>query len=197
MEENPMNARHVLRAVTTAGLVTALAVPTAAFAEAFQHTDPAKDVQKVDNASNEVTNVPDDKTADVVHLKVVHTVEHVRTTVRLRDLGRSWIFVSELQTADKKYDVFGVRTGRHTQWTLAKGNGRPITCDDLVGAQDRSANTVTVTVPDSCLGDPHWVKAGVGFAVMGKNDDTFADDAQRTRHASERHLTMSRKIRRG
>lgn len=190
-----MNVRHVLRAVTTAGLVTALTVPAAAFAETFMHADPAKDVQRITDSS--VTNVPDNKNADVVHLTVAHTGKHVRTTVRLRDLGRSWLYVSVLQTAAKKYQLTGQRTSGHTTWTLANGRGKALACDALVGDQDRTANTVTVTVPDSCLGTPHWVRVGAGFVVMGKSGAFLADDAQRTRHASERNLTLSPKIHRG
>jgi hypothetical protein len=190
-----MNARHVLRAVATAGLVTAMAVPAAAFAETFKHADPAKDVQKITDSS--VKNVPDNKNADVVHLTVAHTEKHVQTTVRLRDLGRSWLYVSVLQTADKKFQLTGQRASGNTTWTLANGKGKPLTCDDLVGDQDRTANTVTVTVPDSCLGTPHWVRVGAGFVVMDKNGAFLADDAQRTRHANERNLTLSRKIHRG
>ncbi|MBO0844356.1 MAG: hypothetical protein J2P22_02930 [Nocardioides sp.] len=192
-----MNVRHALRAVTTAGLVAALAVPAAANASTFRHTDPAKDVQRI-TSTNTVTNVPDNKTADVVHLQVAHTARHVRTTVRLRELGRRWLFVSRLQTARRGFQVIGRRTpGHRPTWTLARANGHPLTCDGLVGHQSPRASTITLTVPSSCIGVPRWVRVGAGFVVRTNNGAVFADDSQRTRHATARHLTMSPRIHRG
>jgi len=188
-----MHARTAVRALTTVGILVGLALPGTSYAEAFKHADPAKDVQSVDETGG--TDQPSNKTADITRATFNHTNTQLKTSLKLRDLAKKWIVVSEIKTPDASFVGFGSRTASGTDFSLSKASGKPVTCDGITASQDKTKHTITFAIPTSCLGTPTWVKAGVG-AVVGSST-LFADDALRKGGASENHLTLSPKIHRG
>jgi hypothetical protein len=191
-----MHARPALRVLVTAGALAGLAMPAAANAETFTHSDPTRDVQSFDDTSA-ATDQPTNKTADVTHLTIRHTSKHMAVTVKLRDLAKTWFAISDVETADTSFTLFGTGAGSSTDFSLAKASGKPITCDAITSSRDKTKRTITFAVPTSCLGNPTWVKVGVGVVVVGSSS-MYADDALRVGGgADESDLTLSRKIHRG
>jgi len=196
-----MPLRPVLRTAAAGGLVMALALPAAAFAGVLTRSDPAQDVQKITSSgtSATITDAPDNKTADIVHLTARYDRQRLRETVRLRDLAGDWFLTSRIRTATHRFDVVLIHEAGSNQVTLTKGQGQtPVVCDGLVPDVDVAHHTVAVIVPAECLSDPHWLRIGTGFVKRGRASGvSFADDSFRLRGVLEANLTLSRKIHQG
>ena len=182
--------RAWVRGLIGSATVVALAVPGAAFAQTLRHSDPAHDVQE---AGSKVTDAPDNKTADIVRVRLAHTSTKVSAKIKLRDYRPgTWFYVEDLKTATRTYEVQGNHTSGGTTFTLTRGR-KTVSCEGLTSAIDRSRNTLSVTVPTSCLQDPHWVKVGVGY-IRQSSRTLFADDALRKAGISENALTLSKRL---
>jgi hypothetical protein len=196
-----MPHRPVLRAAVVGGLVAALTLPTAAFAGTLQHTDPAKDAQKitVSSSGTTITKAPDNKTADIVHLSARYGPKRYSETVRLRALAGRWFLATRITTPNRLFDLMLTHESGSDQVILTRGTRRiQVVCDGLVPTIDPAHDTVSVTVPADCLSTPHWVRIGVGIVKHGKATGvSFADDALRRGGISEADLTLSRKIHQG
>lgn len=194
-----MSLRPVLRAGAAGGLV-ALAFPAVAYAGALTQADPAKDVQKItgSGSGDTITNVPDNKTADIVLLSARYGQKRFRETVRLRDLGGHWFLRSRIRTASRHFDLVLLHKPGSNRLTLTRGKRQTqVVCDGLLPQVDRTRHTVSATVPADCLFAPHWVRIGAGFVKRGgASGVSYADDALRLRGISEANLTLSRKIHR-
>ena len=68
----------------------------------------------------------------------------------------------------------------------AKTGPAPVTCGGLSHAVDYTANTVSMSIPRTCLGSPTWVEANVlTRSSAGLNQDVqrnLFDNGQRAGH---------------
>jgi hypothetical protein len=196
-----MPRRPVLRAAAAGAFVAALALPAAAFAGTLTHADPAQDVQKITATASgtTITDAPDNKTADLVHLTSAYGRQRLLEKVRLRDLAGHWFLSSRIKTATTHFDLVLIHQSGGDQIGLTKGKRQTqVVCDGLLPNVDRTHHTVSVTVPADCLNAPHWVQIGVGIVKLGKAGGiSFADDALRRRGIAEANLTLSRRIHQG
>jgi hypothetical protein len=138
--------------------------------------------------------VPQDERRDITGLAVDHGLDTVVVTASLRDVVRrdrqtSYQFV--VRTPDRTYEV-QVYAGPGGQTGVDLASVRAVrdpdfpecspileshdrTCDTLVADLDPGADTLTATIPRSCLGDPRWVRVGVsagGFDARGLGPNT-------------------------
>lgn len=172
-----------LVAVATAALVL---VPSAAHADTYRHTDATGDVAANVGQSDSYTPAPDRVVGDVV----ASTIKHKKRTVILQLAYRDLV-------NDAEYDehVFFVRTNKMTRTvrlfaSSSNPGGRAIMFKGRKKVSchvrrhiDYTLNTAAVVIPRSCLGQPRWVKVGMGgvmFTGFTASDTTWVDDAMST-----------------
>ena len=192
-------SRTSLRACAAALALAVVALPGAAFAGTLDHSDPAKDVQKITTTASGTTkkDAPTQKSADVVHLNVSYTATRLKMTVRLRGLATTWSLASRIKTSTTHVDVDVAHQSGTTHVSLTDSGGSSVTCDGLTRTVDRTRHTVAVVVPAACIGDPGSVKVGVGMLVLPKTGGVFyADDALR-KGSVRNNLTLSDRITQG
>lgn len=171
-----------------------LALSTApATAESWHGRDAKQDVRaydiKVTSTCEDITPraaLPHDRRRDITRLGVDHGVDSVVVALDLRDVGRRDRRTSydvALRTRDRLYDM-QIYPGRQGMAQVDFASLRPVRdpdapeCGRVLTVQDRgcaglvadlapAANTVTVTIPRTCLDDPRWVRVG---AVSGGFD---------------------------
>jgi hypothetical protein len=190
-----MHVRHALRVLVTAGALAGLALPAAANAETFKHSDPTKDVQSFDDTS-EATAQLTNKTADISHLTLRHTSQKLAVTVKLRDVAKTWDVVSQLETPDRVLHVVrhrhaildGLLTGQAERQAdhLRRAHRQPGQAE----AHDHMRH------PDLLLQLPEVAQGGRrrGRRIV---DDVRRRRAARRRAADESNLALSRRIHRG
>ncbi len=177
---------RLTRLLVAAAAGTALAVtPFAAHADTYSHADAAGDVQVKgfdDDPSAFVTD-PSRVLGDVVGSRVSHFPRTVKATVRVRELTR---------TGRGALTWYAVRTPDRLRWVLVdttrgRWAGRvamntadfrfvPCSIDHKV---DYVNNTVQVVIPRSCLGNPKWVRVGLGMETYGATRQ-WSDDGRVT-----------------
>jgi len=205
-----MIARPAAR-VLAALLPATLLLPTAAHAEELVIDDAVADVVTVgptEEGQGDLANLvptPDNLTADVVRTVVDHAERRLRVRVDLRELGRErqYFAVLSVRTPDGTFEVETDHLGRRPDADLTR-RGRRVECPRLRTVTDRASSRATVTVPASCLGDPRWVRVGVGVAVLttattpeGVDEVVvLADDAQRVGDVRDR-IALGPKVHRG
>jgi hypothetical protein len=192
-----MQHRHLARTLVTAGAATALAIPAAAYAESVHHHDPAHDVQQVSTADGTTTNLPKNRTADIVGLDLAFTKKHVAVTIRTRKAASNWMFGANIKTPKRIFTVLGTHDDTSTDFELLRGAtslGTPVTCPGLRHHVDLDHATITVKVPDTCIKDPHWVRSGVALLVPVTGGNFDVDDALRKRGAAEEGVTLSKRL---
>ena len=177
-------ARRVGRAPTMLVLLTALAGCSADSPEEAVSTstiaDPAGDVvvSGLGDDRETVASAPQNTEADILTTTVEHRTDEVGFVVALRDLRQG-------QYLDLTANVTTDSTGSRlpTQVTSltydgastidvyrADGSSR---CPAADVAVDHDADTVTMSVPRTCLGDPRWIEATVVAATI-RYDETPA-----------------------
>ena len=223
-----MTSRLGLRLLALA-LPTALLVPAAAHAATLTVEDGAGDAKALNLAlileAFDGTTSPDEQifldapaetTADVVRTTVDHAEKRLTLTVQFRDLvdtaGHSVEF--RIFTPDFRYILSAGRRGDETVTDLfpagtTSGNAvidrnvlRP--CRTVRARYDLGADTLTASVPTSCLGSPKWVQIAAGatqekVTPLGDGSVNLAgylDDAFRGGVSLE-SLGRSPKVRRG
>jgi hypothetical protein len=197
-------------------LLTALApavllMPTAVHAAELTTEDAVADVVTVgptEEGEGDLANLvptPDNLTVDVVRTVVDHDVRRLRVRVDLRELGRErqYFAVLSVRTPTGTFQVETQDLGRRPKAELTR-RGRSVECPRLRSVSDRTSSRATVTIPASCLGDPRWVRVGVGVAVLTTATNAegveevvvLADDAHRAGDIRDR-IALGPKVRRG
>ena len=183
--------RTSLVALSASAFLALSAAPAAA--ETWDARDGHGDVRAyhvdITQQCEEITvgdRVPQDRQHDITRLAVDHGTEDVVATIRLRDVirtGRPSSYEVAVRTPDKTFmvEVYGSTAGR-VEAILDKvhgvrdpegqGCGPALEaygrdCTGLVADIDHRANSVTVTVPRACLGDPSWVRVGAVASGLG------------------------------
>ena len=129
-----MQVRHLAHTLVVAGAATALAVPATAYAESVHHHDPAHDVQQVSTTGGTTTNLPKNRTADIVGLDLAFTKKHVAVTIRTRKAASSWMFGANIKTPTRIFTVLGSHDDSSTDFELLRGPnnlGKPVACPGL------------------------------------------------------------------
>lgn len=200
-------ARRLMAALAPAVLL----LPTAVHAEELTTEDAVADVVTVgptEQGQDDLANLvptPDNLSADVVRTVVDHDVRRLRVRVDLRELGRErqYFAVLRVRTPTGTFEVETEHLGRRPTAELTR-RGRSVECPRLRTVSDRASSRATVTVPASCLGDPRWVRVGVGVAVLTTATSAegveevvvLADDAHRTGEIRDR-IALGPQVRRG
>jgi hypothetical protein len=191
-----MQLRPLARTLTAAGAATALAIPAAAYAESVHHHDPAHDVQQVSTTDGSTTNLPKNRTVDIVGADLGFSQKHAAITIRTRKAAPAWLFAGRIKTPKKVFTVLGSHDDSSTDFELLRGPtnlGKPVDCPALRHHADPDRATITVKVPDSCIKDPHWVRLGAALLVP-VTDGLDVDDALRKHGATEKGVVLTKRL---
>jgi hypothetical protein len=177
------HAHKVLRGLGVGGVAMVTALPTsAAFGQTLDHSDPAHDVVEPlverQAGSPQILPAPQNKVADIVQVRFVHTSRRVVATTEVQRYGnRGWEYLGLIKTPTATYVVDGDGRQDSTYFQLYKGlrGSQQVPCDGLSAEIKPGQNTIRVTVPAACLSRPRWVRMGVAYVVAGAN--YFVDDA--------------------
>ncbi|WGX98407.1 hypothetical protein [Nocardioides sp. L-11A] len=187
--------RTVLRlAAALAGALGLVATgPGLASAADLVHTDPARDVVTASFSSDKEQVAPGERGIDIRKVRVSHGTDtlviHLRTRGRLPRKGV--ILNAAVRTPGGTYDLAHLRFAGATESALVIG-GTAVPCAGFGAEQGR--RTATFTVPTACIGDPAWVRVGVGVArTSGKR--FYADDG--LSRTTGMRLKLSGRIARG
>jgi hypothetical protein len=118
-------------------------------------------------------------------------------------------YVELRRSADPLFLMFEVRTNEGLKRQVrvetmsspkgssmfSKPNGTDVRCSGLSHAVDYAANTVTVSVPRSCLSGPRWVQLLVGAISMSPQGDAYVDNGHNA--TSDEPKTWSARVRKG
>jgi hypothetical protein len=170
--------------VVTAAVAVPL-LPTAAHADRYTYADPAADVVSFpvsDGDSPTTTPAPDRAQGDVVASIVVHRRRNVLMRMQYRELdaggvAAAHLFAIRTPTMTRLVTVFagpGIWAGKPV---MENSHGKKVRCH-ITRKLDYAANTATVIVPRSCLGNPRWVRGGMAGLTFDAADIAFADDAR-------------------
>jgi len=151
-----------------------------ASADTITHTDAAHDVQRFDGDTQ--TTVPAVTEGDVRRVTVAHTSGRLVVKLKYAELSRTrWFGVTLVRTSSGKLFEVDLVASKNLGWqgklTVAAGNGSEIACSGADRKVDYAVNTVRISVPRSCLGDPRWVKVGVAHVRFVSQSRIFGDDA--------------------
>lgn len=172
---------RLVLAVTAASLLGLVATP--AHANKYVYNDATADVVSVTGASETMAPAPERTNGDIAYSKVNHRARKVVLTLRYRDLegvGLQSHFFS-IRTPTFTRDVYVVAASGF--WGgkafMQTPRGKRVRCH-LAKKIDYTTNTVTVSVPRTCLDKPRWVKvamAQVSFDSV-ESETIYADDAR-------------------
>ena len=107
------------------------------------------------------------------------------------------ITVVRVKTPDGTFDVVVERLGGKPIATIVRGR-KDVECRGLAAKVDLGEDTVTTSLPTSCVDAPRWVQVGVGAvaigAVEGQPDEVaaYADDAVRVGEIRDRIAPVRR-----
>jgi len=204
----------------------ALLLPAAAHAEQVTVDDAVGDAKAINLASElggilfgtsgddgpPFLDAPAETATDVTRTTIRHA-RRVTVTVQFRDLVETAEHSIDIgiRTPDGKFNVTAARSTDGTEHVALfppvldeTAPGRPRPCRSVRGHYDLVAETVTVSFPAVCIGEPPWIQAqlwAVRFQVTPVGDGSvnlagWADDAFRS-SLSEKGLGRSPKVRRG
>jgi hypothetical protein len=188
-----MRARAV--AVLTAVLLVVGVTAGAATADEQVLRDPAGDMWRTQFAGG-TAEAPQMRLGDVRRAVFRHGRPDIVVRQRfteLRRAGRYAQYTVRLQSGSGQYrEVVVSAAPRSWRGTVAVFNRR-----DRVGCEathriDYAANTVVMTVPRSCLGDPERVRGAAANSWAHQRDDEFLSDNPHHTRAVVRARTWSR-----
>ncbi|MEV5001829.1 hypothetical protein [Nocardioides sp. LML1-1-1.1] len=196
---------NIRRLVATLGLSSALVLSSAGIASAqrWVHADPSGDAVTFTDDETAPTVAPDQKQGDVVQTTISHTRTKVVIRVRMRAIPRDdWMAFGVIRTPRASFDLIQMKLAGGRHFGISKGDSeRDVRCAAKSSRIDRTA--LVFTVARSCLGNPRWIRAGVGIATFDGSfleedeDDlaTYADDALRRSIGED--IRLSPRLRRG
>lgn len=175
-----MKFRSVLVAATTAALV----VPSgAAVADSLVRKDAAGDVSK--SVGQSTTVDPTRTNGDITGTVIKHAGSKVKIKIYHRDLAKTGYTVSLISVrsnkgkkAQRNFSIAAIPGAYYGKVMTTNASGKKKSCK-TTKTLDYAANTTLLVIPRSCLGNPKWVRVGIG--VVSTADDfetTFVDDAR-------------------
>jgi hypothetical protein len=208
MTVQPKHQHRVVRLLTgslaalalTAGATavgTAAAAP--ARAEAYHHTDPAHDV--VDRQSTDATDTipaPHQRTVDITRWNAAYRHSAVVSTMHVRDLVRGpWNAIWFLKTPDK--DEYSLVL-RHTDSGIEMGllhNHQTVPCTGLAKQARYGKDTLSVSVPRSCLGKPRYVRVEPDTGLTDSAGHDYEDNGMRDGALNYTEIAYGPRLHRG
>ncbi|HWI42826.1 MAG TPA: hypothetical protein VNS81_04365 [Nocardioides sp.] len=185
--------RRALAAVAAAGAL--ILVPTAAQAQSWSHKDAQGDVQLLADDGAVTVPAPDRVKGDVVRVKVVHGTSRVSIRFTQRAAAPNHLYFYALRTAKADYELTRSRVGRDSDIRLTKaGKSKKLPCDGIAWSLAKGSTIVTASIPRSCVGNPRWIRAGVGVLTLGPAG-MYTDDGLQPDSFGD--LTLSPRVRKG
>ena len=183
-----------------------LLIPAAAHAEKVVTEDPAGDVVTLDGESLELEDAvpaPDYAGVDVLRTAVAHGAHRLRVGVAFRALERDrfQLTVIRVSTPQGNYEIIVERLGGKPITSIHRGR-KAVDCRGLRAKVDLGADTLTTSLPTSCLDAPRWVQVGVGAIALAADQGSpepgavYADDGHRD-GAIRDNLAKGPKVHRG
>lgn len=183
-----------------------LLLPASAHAEKVVTEDRVGDVITLADESTDLEDAvpaPAYGGVDVVRTSVAHGANRLRLTVSFRALERDpfQFTVFRVSTPRGTFDVFVERLGGKPISSIDR-RGKTVECGGLRSKVDRGADTLTTSLPTSCLDAPRWVRVGVGAIGVAAEVESpehaavYADDAHRDGTVRDA-LAKGPKVRRG
>ena len=189
-----------------------LLAPAAAHAEKVVTNDGVGDAQVVTTSFPPVGEqvvttepAPDETSVDITRTVVAHGDNRLRITVHVRDLVPSSLPTTFLRvvTPQQPYELIaGKSPGSRAEAVLTR-RGLEADCRGLKARVDGTTDTVTVSLPTTCISSPRWVEVGAGIVrtAPASDDDAdgyvqYADDGHRD-VVRENSLGLGPKVYRG
>ncbi|WP_134738067.1 hypothetical protein [Nocardioides sp. 503] len=161
------------------------------------HRDARRDAIRFDTESEKKQPAPRNRTSDITRTVVDHQAEQLVVKTRVRELGRSGyrLMIGEIQTPDgRRFDLmvdYSKRPIGEAFSLTPSGSGDEAECVGATWSAKRSTKQVTATIPRSCLGDPAWVKVGLGMVAAPRNLRTsMGDDSRLSGRIGDKHLKL-------
>jgi len=185
-----------------AGAAAAPAVMTSANAVADDghrvvHQDARRDVLRYSYETDSSRPAPRDRATDIVRTVVDHRPDRLVVQARVRELSRSGyrLFIAEILTSEgKRFELtvdFSTKPIAARVTLTRFSSSADVECPGATWALTRSVNRVQASVPRSCLGDPGWVRVGLGVVASPRNlKSSWADDSRTKGKIGERHLVL-------
>jgi hypothetical protein len=189
-----------------------LVLPAAANAEKVVTHDAAGDAVKAnweqaDLSEPATVPAPEEVSTDIVRTVAAYGDQRLTLTVHFRDLVRvnDHSTFARIQTSSRRAFDLSLDKEQGSRATVSLGSPHgEVECPWLRGDIDRGADVVAWSVPTACIGNPRWVRVGVGalgvsWPPEGQDQmefDIFADDGGRATFANEPPV-LGPRIRRG
>ena len=199
----PSRTRPVLGALASSALLLAHALlaasPAGAAGQAHRvvHRDARADVFLFPEGSETGQPAPGDRATDVVKTVVDHRADQLVVQTRVRQLSRAGyrLMIAEILASDgKRYQLVVDYSTKpiSSRVSLTRfASDAEVSCPGATWTVDRSANRVEGSVPTSCLGDPEWVRVGVGVVSAPLSlTSSAADDSRTEGPIGEDHLEL-------
>lgn len=162
-----------------------------------RHLDATRDVALFDPESRSDTPspLPANRSTDIVSTVVQHRARRLAVRVELRNTARSGyrFVVAGLRTpADEHFDILLDYSRRPASGRVevTGSRGRPVSCPGRSWSLDPATAHVRVSVPRSCLGDPRWVRVGVGTTAVSRDFDSIRGDDSRRDGLARNRLVL-------
>jgi hypothetical protein len=194
-----MNPRTIIRSLPVVLTTAALVVPSVAMADALEKADRARDVVKI-GTDEQLHPAPRNKNTDITWMLIRHRADRSGVKVQLRDLDRGTGFtVVRIRTPRRSFAVDLAIAPISSTPRLSindEATGEPVRCPGRSFDIRRARDTFIIQIPRSCLGDPRWVRMGLGVATTaaGQRPVSYVDDALRTGFDFDTDLALSRRI---
>lgn len=191
-------APALMTSANAAASPTATSSPQRAAADGHRvvHRDARRDVLRFEFPSETSRPAPRDRGTDIVRTVVDHRPQRLVVQSRVRELSRSGyrLMVAEILTPQgKPFELvvdFSTKPIDARISLRRSGSGQDVKCPGATWSLDRSVNRVDASIPSSCLGDPGWVRVGLGVVTSPRTlERSWADDS-RTRAQVGEHLRL-------
>jgi hypothetical protein len=183
-----MRLRPVLASLlASSALASPLVLAGTAHAETWSHRDAVRDVVALSEVDDEevATPAPKNRRADVRRISVAHSAETITITMRLRDLAGGNKSASTMLRGPESLAFAAVTRvdGKTRVQVQSYKDDGPVRCRGAEGMFRPRRDTVTLTIPTSCLGNPDWVRLQAMYATFegkpAKAEEIKVDDAIR------------------
>jgi hypothetical protein len=196
--------------VATGALLLSVAGIAPAQAQRWTHTDPAGDVTSASGCTAQGDGCTETVDAtrtmpDIVRFLADHRATRVNVWARYRDLTAAGTRMHQVRYVTnegvRRHLTIATSNGRIILRQLTRdSDGKKVACTGIRQSIDYSANTVSISIPRSCLSAPRTVRVGFGtYAFRNINDLTqggWYDDALAAGSAPG-DLRLGTSIRRG
>jgi hypothetical protein len=191
-----------LRTLTVAFAALTCVAAGPAYARTDVHRDAKKDVAADGPTPGTVVGDRANKTVDITRLTVRHTDRTVELRLDLRaltpkvDEDPTWSVVWQVRAQGRRtpLDLLVLRLGRWDDVLLGGNLGKRCPRRKSPGpfavTVSQARDSVGVTIPRTCLGNPKWVRVGAAVTGTGSDGETGAVDLSHRKGASASAMTV-------